>query len=421
MLHTDRRTTSCRIIFIGALLILSLLKIGVSQTLAGFSVLQERNGLPAFFAKLGKGSPVTICYLGGSITEAAGYRVKTEQYFRKKYPKSSVSVYNAGVGGTGSSLGAFRLQEEVLSHHPDLVFVEFAVNDAASDSLLVCNAIEGIVRQIKKQDLKTDICFLYTIHDQMTGAYNKGELYRSVRFIERVADYYKLPSVNLGIDVLKEVNQGKLIFRGTKEDEAAGRAVFSFDGTHPGDLGHEIYTKTIVGAFENMKSGKEMKKLPQPLYSGNFGVTRMLSPDEVQRTAGWEQASWDGYLKPFQKAYPGLICTADTSDSVVVRFSGTYFGFCDIIGPSATPSVVVNIDGQPDIRTRFDSYGYFYRRSYCLIGPLKDGEHVVILKKGTMTTDKQKMVNYHETREDPADYRKDLFFLGKLMIIGKLL
>ncbi len=421
MLHVNRRATSCRTIFIGALLILSLQKTGLSQTLAGFSVLQERNGLPAFFAKLGKGLPVTICYLGGSITEAAGYRVKTEQYFKTRYPGSSVTAFNAGVGGTGSSLGVFRLQEEVLAHNPDLVFVEFAVNDAASDSLLVCNAMEGIVRQIKKRNLNTDICFLYTINDQMTGAYNKGELYRSVRFMERVAGYYGLPSINLGIDILKELNGGKLMFRGTKEMESSGRAVFSYDGTHPGDFGHELYTKTIIRAFENMKGGKAMKRLLQPLYAGNFEDTRMLSPDEAEKTAGWQRPAGISYLKSFEKAYPGLIYTSGTSDSVMIRFSGTYFGFCDIIGPSATPSVVVTVDGQQEMKTRFDSYGYFYRRSYCLIGPLKDGEHRVILKKGSMTVDKQKMVNYHETREDSADYSKDLFFLGKLMIIGKLL
>ncbi len=364
--------------------------------------------------------PVTIGYLGGSITEAAGYRVKTEQYFKERYPGSYIEVVNAGVGGTGSSLGAFRLQEEVLSHRPDLVFVEFAVNDATSDSLLVCRSVEGIVRQIKKQNIRTDICFLYTVNDQMIPAYKAGELFRSIRFMERIADHYKLPSINLGVDVMDAVKQGKLVFQGRKEDENAGKAVFTYDGTHPGDFGHSMYARTISDAFEKMKGGKHLNSLSRPLYPGNFEVTHLLSPGDVATTPGWQKPESESYLKPYLKAYPGLIFTADTKDSVVVQFTGTYFGFCDIIGPSAAPSVIVNIDGEKESRPRFDSYGYFYRRSYCLIGPLKPGKHVVTLKKDNTVIDKVKMVNFHETKCDAADYQKNYFFLGKIMIIGTL-
>lgn len=403
------------------ILLLSVLSFkSPAQNKPGFAILKERNGLPHFFDNLKRSMPVTIGYLGGSITEAPGYRVKTEHYFRQHYPGSAITAINAGVGGTGSSLGVFRLQEEVLSQKPDLVFIEFAVNDAASDSLLVCRSVEGIVRQIKKQNLHTDICFLYTIHEPMTETYNAGELFRSIRFMERIADHYKLPSINLGVDVMTAVNRDGMVFHGNKEDEGAGKKVFSYDGTHPGDFGHGIYTSTIIESFRKMTGGKPMKVLPASLYPGNFEVTRLLSPNDVLRTAGWKKPGGESYLQPFLKAYPGLIFTSDTSDSVVIRFKGTYFGFCDIIGPSAAPALIVTIDGNKELRPRFDSYGFFYRRSYCLIGPLKDGEHVVTMKKDASVIDKLKMINYHETKCDPRDYQKDYFFLGRIMIIGTL-
>lgn len=392
-----------------------------AQEVSSFTILKERNGLPYFYDKLRRALPVTVCYFGGSITEAAGYRVKTEQYFRKRYPHSTITAINAGVGGTGSSLGAFRLQEEVLSKKPDLVFVEFAVNDASSDSLLICRSMEGIVRQIKKQNIHTDICFLYTINDQMIGAYKAGELFRSIRFMERIAEHYKLPSINLGVEVMAAVHQGRLVFQGKKEGNADSLRVFSYDGTHPGEVGHGIYTKTIVRALEKMKPGVPCKSLPKPLYSGNFELTQLLSPNDIVKTPGWQKPEGESFLNPYRGVYPNLIFTSDVTDSVVVHFSGTYFGFCDIIGPSTTPAILVNIDGRSEIRKRFDSYGYFYRRSYCLIGPLKAGNHVVILKKDRMTIDKSTMVGDHETKGDPTDYQKNYFFLGKIMIIGTLL
>ena len=77
------------------------------------------------------------------------------------------------------------------------MFVEFAVNDSKTDSLLICNSMEGIVRKIKQQDPATDICFLYTLNIGMLDDLKAGKTYRSVRFMENVAGHYGIPSVNI--------------------------------------------------------------------------------------------------------------------------------------------------------------------------------------------------------------------------------
>src|SRR5690606_24690165 len=137
------------------------------------------------------------------------------------------------------SLGAFRLDADVLRHQPDLVFVEFAVNDNGGDSLTICRAMEGIVRKIKTHNPQTDICFLYTINEPMVASFQKGVLPASMRYMQVIADYYGLPSINLGWDVLRLMEAGKLAFRGEQ-----GRIAFTRDGTHPTDEGHQCYTAT---------------------------------------------------------------------------------------------------------------------------------------------------------------------------------
>lgn len=90
---------------------------------------------------LGAGKPVTIGYFGSSITEGYGasdpattsWRARTTRYLRERFPGSAVTEINAAIGGTGSDLGAFRCSEDLLSKNPDLVFVEFAVNDHEAD------------------------------------------------------------------------------------------------------------------------------------------------------------------------------------------------------------------------------------------------------------------------------------------------
>ena len=102
-----------------------------------------RGGLPNFAAKLKAGEPVTVAYFGGSITEQNGWRVQSADFLRGLYPKSKISPVNAAIGGTGSDLGAFRLAHDVLEHKPDLVFVEFAVNDHGAKPDRIRKAMEG--------------------------------------------------------------------------------------------------------------------------------------------------------------------------------------------------------------------------------------------------------------------------------------
>lgn len=73
-----------------------------------------------------------VAFLGGSITGKDDcWRPQTMDMFRRLHPHITWEEINASVGGTGSDFGAFRLAREVTDHTPDLVFVEFAVNDWA--------------------------------------------------------------------------------------------------------------------------------------------------------------------------------------------------------------------------------------------------------------------------------------------------
>jgi lysophospholipase L1-like esterase len=65
---------------------------------------------------------------------------------RTLFPQLTVTEIVAGLPGTGSNLGACRLERDVLRHRPDLLFVEFAVNDTGSPPERIERSMEGIVR-----------------------------------------------------------------------------------------------------------------------------------------------------------------------------------------------------------------------------------------------------------------------------------
>lgn len=59
-----------------------------------------------------------------------GYPARLRRRLNLLYPVSAVNVLNAGVSGDSSAGGLRRLERDVLSHLPDLVTVNFGLNDA---------------------------------------------------------------------------------------------------------------------------------------------------------------------------------------------------------------------------------------------------------------------------------------------------
>jgi lysophospholipase L1-like esterase len=383
-------------------------------------VLHARHGLPDVFRKLKQGGPLTIAYLGGSITAAPGYRVQTEQWLRKQYPQSRIKAINAGVGGTGSDLGVFRLQDDVLKYNPDLVFIEFAVNDGGMDSLTLGKSIEGIIRQIKKHNTGTDICFLYTVSEPMVKDLQQGNMVRSVRYTERIAEYYGLPSINLSWDVLKLLDKDALVFRGQKGQDYGSRTVFTYDGVHPSVDGHKVYTATISKAFQEMeKSGGQATKLPAPLFAGCYEQTAVFSPTQFVKTNGWKNAKENTDLRSFATALPDMIYSTAAGDSLTVKFSGPVIGVQDIIGPTSG-AVLISVDKKPPVRKlRFDKYGGNYRRHYFILDSLGEGPHTVVFKPDPAPISKFRLVR-PATPADSVRYKENAFYIGKIMLVGKL-
>lgn len=88
-----------------------------------------REGFPNLLSKLRSDTDeeIRIGYLGGSITAAgSGWRSKSLGWLRERFPDRKIEEINAAIGGTGSDLGVFRLEQDMLQHEPDLLFVEFA-------------------------------------------------------------------------------------------------------------------------------------------------------------------------------------------------------------------------------------------------------------------------------------------------------
>ncbi len=173
-----------------------------------------RQGLPNFFAKASTpGSALKVAYFGGSITAQPGWRVKSLALLKHAFPEAKFSEIYAAIGGTGSDLGVFRLKQDVLDQKPDLIFVEFAVNDGQSGPPQILRCMEGIVRQTWRALPECDICFVYTINQELAPPLLEGNFPRAASAMERVADHYSIPSIHMAMEVARLAREGKLLWR----------------------------------------------------------------------------------------------------------------------------------------------------------------------------------------------------------------
>lgn len=95
-----------------------------------------------------RGALLRYVAIGGSITEAGGPGWVGDR-LREQFPDSLVSVVNSGMSGTGSSLGVFRVERDVLAHQPDLMVIEFCVNDGGLPDAQAIRNMETIVVRLK--------------------------------------------------------------------------------------------------------------------------------------------------------------------------------------------------------------------------------------------------------------------------------
>ena len=104
------------------------------------------------------GSPLTIAYLGGSITEGKNYSSPFSNYVKNTFAKGGFKEVNAGMSGTSSVVGLVRSEKDIFSQKPDIVFLEFSVND--HEDMSYKKSFESLVKKILDQPQKPAVVIL---------------------------------------------------------------------------------------------------------------------------------------------------------------------------------------------------------------------------------------------------------------------
>lgn len=230
------------------------------------------------------GEETTVAYIGGSITQGmnAGsegcYAKLSYNYLAENYGTGdNVKYVNAGIAGTPSVLGNLRLERDVLSHKPDIVFIEFAVNDA--QDLIHKESYESMVKTILSQENEPAVILLFTI---LENGYTCQE------HMQAIGERYDLPMISVGDALTPEFNEGRMVW-----DD------YSDDGSHPHKEGHKLVTEFIVNYFEKLAADESVPdsyEMPKIFLNGwSYENASLAEADNIADLEGIELLETGGF------------------------------------------------------------------------------------------------------------------------------
>ena len=249
---------------------------------------------------------INVVYFGGSITQGAvasnhnnSYAGLTAAWLKEKFGHNKVNYINKAVGGTSSVYGLLRLQRDVIANKPDLLFVEFAVNDSGFDS---SKYVESIIRTLNCLEELPYVIFLYTTNNEYST---------SIENFKRIAEHYNIPQINLK-NALKE-------HLCHKDPIECG---YFADSVHPFDKGHKFYADKIIECLSKEEYYKKPTLTKEPLNSETFELTaEFISSQNASLNGKWEKGI---NCEPVIGETEYLVATKKDS-SLEITFEGNIF------------------------------------------------------------------------------------------------
>ena len=253
------------------------------------------------------GEEITLAMIGGSITEGFGasvYRNCWASRFASRFGNTygvdggaNVHMVNAGVGGTSSVFGYMRYQRDVVGRVPeadsdglpDVVIIEYAVNDQKDPTRLRC--YESMVKEILDAPNEPAVILLFSV---FRNGYNKQEK------MIKIGYSYKLMMVSIKDGIYSHIGK-----------ELTADAFFS-DDKHPTSLGYQIMTDCLMKAVADAEQSETDRALTVnrfPVYGTDFvGLKTIFGETETQEyiieRSGFP--GWDSNV--FHNKSLGLVC-----------------------------------------------------------------------------------------------------------------
>jgi len=237
--------------FLALPLIAATLSAGAAQA-AGFScretpILRTNTTFAPLSAKVAEGRPLSILAIGSSSTQGVGasakdrtYPARLQAFLAKAWPKSSIEIANAGIGGETAPQTLARLKAMLTAHRYDLVIWQVGTNDALQGvdidafKAMVTDGI-ALVRAAGAALAILDPQFFPSVRDpQRYGA-----------FVEAVGDVARREAVPV-------FTRYAAMREWHRADAEAFKGALWTDGFHMSDAGYDCLARDMANAIAGM-------------------------------------------------------------------------------------------------------------------------------------------------------------------------
>jgi acyl-CoA thioesterase I len=191
-------------------------------------------------AKLAAGESVRIAALGDSLTfgwmAEKGYIDFLQEMLRVTYPAATLLFTNRGIPGDTAEGGLRRLKKQVIDAKPDLVFVQFGLNDAFSGCpvALYENTISRIIDRLQ-HETSAEVLLLTSV--PLADQHEDSMALQYYESLERVARQRAVPIARVHA-YWKEKTGGR--FDG----------LFQADLVHPTSAGYRLMAEAIMQVLQ---------------------------------------------------------------------------------------------------------------------------------------------------------------------------
>ena len=320
------------------------------------------------YNKMKNGEAVKVVYFGGSVTRGHGasnedkysWRALTTAYL-KSLSSGTVEEINVAEGGTGSYFGASRFEYDVSSKNPDLVFIEFLVNDGYSGlSAEQSQAnLEYMINTLYAKNPYTDVVLVLvtntTIYGRQTSLYNAQV---------GIANYYNIPIVDFGGELYNKFEGSLGLFNENFNDSV-----------HPNDKGYKLYADIMADALKELLVSAPVaahKKPAKALAKNGFSTLANIQASTF-KDSKWDVNPWlNSKNNNYHALYPKCLGPKNTNATLKVNFTGNTFGFIGTVKTDCTLTFVVDGSGKKIIQGSSAN-----KIEYPLFDNLANTEHTV--------------------------------------------
>lgn len=216
-------------------------------------------------AKNNSSDSTTIVTFGDSTTATRGPLVVYSMILARELPKAGlpVKVINSGIGGNRTDQAKARLKKDVLDHQPDVVVIQFGINDAAVD---VWKKPPATKSRISRDQYEANLRYLIkTLRDKNISVILMTP--NSMRWVKRIKKLYGKPPYDPndpdGFNVFLK-SYAETVRKVSREEKVPLVDVYTAFENYAKQKGHSAHDLLLDGVHPNTVGQKMVADLLIP-------------------------------------------------------------------------------------------------------------------------------------------------------------